>query len=60
MKTAQNSLKQLEQTVHGLTVYSGGFITGKIFASEIWGAYFLEGLFFFIGGNFIGILRYIG
>ena len=26
-------------------LYSGGLIIGKIFASEIWGAYFREGLF---------------
>ena len=24
---------------------------GRIFASEIWGAYFREGLFFFLGGG---------
>ena len=27
-------------------LYSGGVITGRIFVSEIWGAYFQEGLFF--------------
>ena len=35
-------------------------ITGTIFASEIWGAYFREGLFFCGGkggGLIIGILR---
>ena len=37
-------------------LYSGGLIIGRIFASEIWGAYFREGLFF--GGLIIGILRY--
>ena len=31
--------------------YSGGLIIGRIFASEIWGAYFREGLFFFVGGG---------
>ena len=49
-------------------LYSGGFIIGRIFASEIWGAYLREGLFFifyyiffFLGGGggglIIGILR---
>ena len=44
-------------------LYLGGLI-GRIFASEIWGAYFREGLFiFFFGGGggvglIIGILRY--
>ena len=36
-------------------LYSGGLIIGRIFASEIWGAYFREGLFFifyfFAGGG---------
>ena len=41
-------LKQLTLTVHGL-------IFGRIFASEIWGAYFREG--FFLGGLIIGIVR---
>ena len=52
-------------------LYSGGLIIGRIFASEIWGAYFREGLsfiylfiyFFFWGGGggglIIGILRYV-
>ena len=32
---------------------------GRIFASEIWEAYFREGLFFLRGGGgIIGILRY--
>ena len=35
---------------------SGGLIIGRIFASEIWGAYFQEGLF--LGGLITGILRY--
>ena len=30
-------------------LYSGGLIIGRIFASEIWGAYFREG--FFLGGG---------
>ena len=29
-------------------LYSGGLIIGRIFASEIWGAYFREGLFCFL------------
>ena len=32
-------------------LYTGGLIVGRIFASEIWGAYFWEGLFFFLGGG---------
>ena len=39
-------------------LYLGGLIIGRIFASEIWGAYFREALFF--GGLIIGILRYFG
>ena len=40
-------------------LYSGGLIIGRIFASEIWGAYFREGFFFLGGGGLIiGILRY--
>ena len=38
-------------------LYSRGLIIGRIFASEILGAYFREGLFF--GELIIGILRYI-
>ena len=38
-------------------LYSGGLIIGRIFASEIWGVYFREGLF--LGGLIIGILLYI-
>ena len=38
-------------------LYSGGFIIGRIFASEIWGPYYQEGLF--LGGLIIGILRYL-
>ena len=35
-------------------LYSGGLIIGRIFAaSEIWGAYFREGLFFRGGGGLI-------
>ena len=45
-------------------LYSGGLIIGRIFVSEIWGAYFREGLFLggaggAGGGLIIGILRYI-
>ena len=45
-------------------LYSGGFIIGRIFASEIWGAYSWEGFFFGGGGGggrglIIGILRYM-
>ena len=36
-----------------LGLYSGGRNIGRIFASEIWGAYFREGLFW--GGLIIGI-----
>ena len=32
-------------------LYSGALIIGRIFASEIWGAYFREGLFFFFWGG---------
>ena len=32
-------------------LYSGALIIGRIFASEISGAYFREGLFFFGGGG---------
>ena len=32
-------------------LYSEGLIIGKNFASEIWGAYFREGLFFFFFGR---------
>ena len=39
-------------------LYSGGLIIGRIFASEIWGAYFREGLFWG-GGLIIGILQYL-
>ena len=54
VKDYENSLKQIAITVHGL-IYSGGLIIGRIFASEIWGAYFREGLFL---EGLIGILRY--
>ena len=37
-------------------LYSRGLIIGRIFESEIWGAYFREGLF--LGELIIGILRY--
>ena len=44
-------------------LYSGGLVIGRIFASEMWGAYFREGLLLFLffwaeGGLIIGILRY--
>ena len=32
-------------------LYSGGLIIGRIFASEIWGAYFREDLFWAGGGG---------
>ena len=42
-------------------LYLGGLIIGRIFASEIWGAYFWEGLFiylfiylFILGGGGLG------
>ena len=38
-------------------LYLGGLIIGRIFASEIWGAYFREGVFWG-GGIIIGILQY--
>ena len=44
-------------------LYLGGFIIGRIFASEIWGAYFRKGLFFFFfwgGGYFWGGLFWGG
>ena len=36
-------------------LYTGGLIIGRILASEIWGAYFREGLL--MAGLIIGILR---
>ena len=39
------------QHQQSMGLYSGGFIIGRIFASEIWGALFREGLFFFFGGG---------
>ena len=45
-----NSLKHEDDSLKQLTLsmglYSGGLIIGRIFASEIWGAYVREGLFF--------------
>ena len=32
-------------------LYLGGLIIGRIFVSEIWGAYFRKSLFFFGGGG---------
>ena len=64
-ETAQNtkiySLKQL-RTANSNSPWtyhdSGGLIIGRIFASEIWGAYFREGFLFGVGrGVIIGILR---
>ena len=38
-------------------LYLGGLIVGRIFAFEIWGAYFREGLLlFFFGGGGGGLL----
>ena len=37
-------------------LYSGGLIIGRIFASEIWGAYFREGFFLGGGGGEGGLL----
>ena len=46
-----------------MSLCSEGLMKGRIFASEIWGAYFRDGLFFFVGrgggGLIIEILRYI-
>ena len=48
-------LKQLALTVHVL-MFGTGRIIGRIFASEIWGAYFREGVFIylFLGGGGAG------
>ena len=35
-----------------IAVYSEGLMIGRIFASEIWGAYFREGFFFGGGGAY--------
>ena len=40
-------------------LYLGWLIIVRIFASEIWGAYFREGLFLGGLGLIIGILRYV-
>ena len=42
-----------------MSLYSGGLtrIIGRLFASEIWGAYFRDGLY--LEGLIIGILRHI-
>ena len=40
-------------------LYSGGLIIGRIFASEIWGAYFPEGLFFIYFFIYLFIYIYI-
>ena len=41
-------------------LFSGGLIIGKISASEIWGAYFWEGLFFFGGGGGLLLSEFYG
>ena len=46
-KNSLNQLKQLAQQSVGLSL--GGFIIGRIFASETWEAFFQEG--FFVGGG---------
>ena len=62
LKYQENSLKQLKtaSTNSSMGLYSGGLIIGMTFASEIWRAYFQEGLlllllfiiiFFFFGGG---------
>ena len=45
----ENKLKQLQaaSTNSPMGLYSGELIIRRIFASEIWGAYFQEGLFSF-------------
>ena len=48
----KNSLKHYKNTK---SLYSGGHIISRIFASDIWGAYFREGLF--LGGLIIRILQ---
>ena len=52
----ENSLKQIAITVHGF-IFGRALLIGRSFASEIWGAYFQEGIFFLGGGLIIGILR---
>ena len=42
-KTLQKQPKQ------SMGLYLGGLIIRRTFVSEIWGAYFQEGLFFFLG-----------
>ena len=46
IKTALNTTKPTYKTAStkSIGLYSGGRISGRIFASEIWGAYFREGL----------------
>ena len=43
-----------------MSLYSGGPIFGRRFASKIWGACFREGLFGGGGGLIIGIFQYFG
>ena len=35
-------------------LYLAELIIGRIFVSDIWGAYFREGLFIFLGGGGVG------
>ena len=42
-----------------MCLYSGGLIIGRISASEIWGAYFSEGLFIYLFNLYICIYIYI-
>ena len=52
--TNENDEKSLKQLKKPMDLYSGGLTIQRIFASEIWGAYFWEGLFhfiFFCGGG---------
>ena len=54
----QKQLKILTKHLNqSMGLFSGGLIIGRIFASEIWGAYFQEGLF--LGWLIIRILRYL-
>ena len=57
-------VNKTSSTNMSIGLYLGGLIIGRIFASEIWGAYFWECLFFFFflggGGGLISrILRYV-
>ena len=50
-KDYKNSLKQVKTANPNMGLYLGGRIFGRIFSSEIWGAYFREGLFWGGGGG---------